>query len=108
MLRNARLPAVDVGDDEVLLSEKYYQTYRRGRWKSIHPRRQDRRNSVVLYNLEQDPAETRDVAASHPEVVGEHRERVEALTRQLGTSNAADSKLSSDDEERLRALGYLE
>ena len=62
----------------------------------------------MLYDLERDPGETRDVAASWPEVVAEHRERVSALTRQLGTRNAADSKLSADDEARLRALGYVD
>ena len=99
------LPAADIDGDEVLLSEKYYQTYRRGRWKSSHARSRGR---MVLYDLENDPGETRDVAAAQPEIVAEHRERVSALTRQLGTSNAADSKLSADDEARLRALGYLE
>ncbi len=99
------LPAADIGKDEVLLSETYYQTYRRGRWKSMRNRRLD---TIVLYDLQNNPAETRDVAAEHPEVVAEHRERVIALTRQLGTSNAIDSELSADDEDRLRALGYIE
>ena len=99
------LPGADIGPDEVVLSETFYRTYRRGRWKSMSLRR---RGTTVLYDIEQDPAETRDVASLHPEVVAEHRERVEQLTQQLGTTEAADSVLSADDEERLRALGYLE
>ena len=99
------LPAADIGSDEVLLSETYYQTYRRGRWKSIHNRRL---GTAVLYDILHDPAETNDLAAAHPEVVAAHRERVTELTRQLGTSNAMDSKLSEDDADRLRALGYIE
>jgi arylsulfatase A-like enzyme len=99
------LPAADIGSDEVLLSEKFYRTYRRGRWKSSHLRGRDK---VLLYDLENDPGETRDLAAERPEVVALHRERVRELTRQLGTSNALDSKLSADDAARLRALGYIE
>jgi arylsulfatase A-like enzyme len=99
------LPAADIGSDEVLLSETYYQTYRRGRWKSMYSRHQ---GTTVLYDIERNPAETRDVAALQPEVVAEHRERVNELTRQLGRSNAADAKLSADYADRLRALGYLE
>ena len=64
--------------------------------------------TTQLYDIEQNPAETRNVAASHPEVVAEHRKRIALLTRQLGTTKAIDSKLSEDDEERLRALGYIE
>jgi hypothetical protein len=62
----------------------------------------------VLYDILHNPAETNDLAAAQPEVVAAHRERVAELTRQLGTSNAMDSKLSEDDADRLRALGYIE
>ena len=105
MVGLAGLPPQDIASDEVILSETFYQTYRHGGWKSMYDRGRD---STVLYDLVNDPGETRDLAASEPEIVAQHRARVRELTRALGTSNAANATLSADDEERLRALGYLE
>jgi hypothetical protein len=99
------LPPADIASDEVILSETFYQTYRRGRWKSMYDRG---RGSTVLYDLEQDPGESRDLAADEPDVVARHRSRVNELVRTLGTTNGANATLSEDDEERLRALGYLD
>ena len=87
------------------MSDRDYQTYRRGRWKSMWARG---RGFTVLHDLEADPGERRDLAKVEPEVVARHRARVSELTRALGTSNAATATLSADDEERLRALGYVD
>lgn len=99
------LPDRDLQPDELFLSETFFQTYRRGRYKSVRHRGD---GPSALFDLEADPGETRDVAADHPEVVRAHRERVAELTRQLGTRRGADAEMSEDDAERLRALGYLE
>jgi hypothetical protein len=91
--------------DELFLSELHYQTYRRGRFKSTRKRSDER---AVLFDLEADPGETRDVAAEHPAVVERHARRVEALAELLASEAVIPDELSGDDLEALRALGYAE
>ena len=98
----------DIAADEVFLAEQYYQTYRRGRWKSTWARNE---GPMALFDLHEDPGEKRDVAASHPDIVQRHRDRIAELTQSLATSvseDDLDAKLTQDEEDRLRALGYLE
>lgn len=97
--------ASDLETDELFVTEQFYQTYRRGRWKSMWARGDDR---MVLFDLHDDPGETRDVAGGNPAVVARHRTRVEVLTAQLGTQQGIDAQRSRDDEDRLRSLGYIE
>ncbi len=63
---------------------------------------------MALFDLKEDPGETRNVANEHPEVVERHRARIAGLTISLGTQHGANAELSADDERRLRALGYLD
>jgi len=90
--------------DELFLTELFWRTYRRGRWKSFWDRRA---NTFSLVDLNTDPLEQRDVAASYPEIVAQHRHRGEILGRALTASAAPPATLTSEDQERLRALGYL-
>jgi len=93
---------------DTFLAEQYYQTYRRGRWKSTWARNE---GPMALFDLHEDPGEKRDVAASHPDIVQRHRDRIAELTQSLATSvseDDLDAKLTQDEEDRLRALGYLE
>jgi len=99
-----REPA-DLGAGELFLSEKHYQTYRSGRWKSFRKRGEDR---LRLVDLRADPGERSDVAALHPEVAVEHARRMDELTERLASTDAAPSVLTPEDERRLRALGYVE
>jgi len=101
----AALPPQDTEPEEILLTERYYQTYRREDWKSMWPRNGD---DAILFDLTNDPGETRDVAAQHSDVVAAHGRRIAELASQLATKTGSDAELGSDDEERLRALGYLE
>lgn len=100
----------DLEADELLVTEQHYQTYQRGRFKSLH----ERGDGFVLIDLESDPGETRDVAAAHPEVVAAHRARVTSLARKLAAEQlAADADPSAAPldphwTERLRSLGYVE
>ncbi|MGH0032659.1 MAG: sulfatase-like hydrolase/transferase [Myxococcota bacterium] len=96
----------DLRADEVFLTELAYQTYQRGRFKSL--RRRD--GPLLLLDLEEDPGETRDVAAAHPEVVEAHRRRVETLTRELSARESAAGPRQESEVwlDRLRALGYVE
>jgi choline-sulfatase len=76
---------------------------RRGRWKLLA--RPDR---VSLFNLRSDPAELRDLAAEHPDVVAELQAVIEEV-RNRGSAVQEDHAGSASEEhvENLRALGYV-
>jgi arylsulfatase A-like enzyme len=61
---------------------------RAGRWK-LHVRKGDK-DVCLLFDLEQDPAETNDVHDRHPEVVAELMQRIEACRKDLGDSATGD------------------
>jgi hypothetical protein len=95
----------DLEPGELLVTELEWQTYLRGKWKSFR-RRSD--GAVTLIDLHADPGEQRDVAAEHPEILSEHRRRVQELTTSLAAPLASDVLVSEPDYERLRVLGYVE
>jgi iduronate 2-sulfatase len=74
---------------------------RRGRYKLIERRRQGRQE-IELFDLEADPAENRNLAASRPELLSELRKAGEAS----GQPRPLDEK--DPTLEALRALGYIE
>jgi hypothetical protein len=96
--------APDLEPDELFVTERIYQTYRKGRWKSIWPRDG---TAGLLFDLDADPQETADLAAEHPEILATHRQRIDELSRQLVSSVKQVPVLDEDDRARLRALGYL-
>jgi hypothetical protein len=98
-------PEPQLEPGELFLSEREFQTYRRGRWKSFRNRRTGRHHVVDLGG---DPAETADVARAHPGVRSQHAARMDALAAELGSPGAPSRTLSAEDEARLRELGYLE
>jgi arylsulfatase A-like enzyme len=60
-----------------------------------------------LYDLRADPGETRDVAATTPDVLASLRAHLESiLAEEAGRS--PDAPLSPEELERLRALGYAD
>jgi arylsulfatase A-like enzyme len=95
----------DLRDDEIFLGESEWRTYQRGRWKTLLRREDDR---LFLVDLERDPGETRDVSDDHPEIAAEHRARIGQLTRDLAAEADSPRVLTEEDEERLRALGYVD
>jgi arylsulfatase A-like enzyme len=95
----------ELAPDELYLGERRYQTYLKGRWKSTRPRSGAH---FHLFDLLEDPHERRNVAAAHPQVVEAHRRRMDELARSLTGGPVRERALSPSDEERLRALGYLE
>ena len=94
----------DLQDGELFTSERFYQTYRKGRFKSYW-RRKDGLHSLV--DLEPDPDETSDAAAQYPEVLARHAGRMTELSRQLSLRTPDASELSGEDARRLEALGYI-
>ena len=94
----------DLESDELFLTEQLFRTYRRGRWKSVWKREQNR---AVLFDLESDAREERDVAAEHPDQIAAHQRRIDELSRRLGGDSSSTAP-TAEDLERLRALGYVE
>jgi len=95
----------ELREDEVLLTERWFLSYRRYPWKSLRDRRDGR---LHLFNLAEDPGEQRDVAAEHASVAREHEERIGVLAASLSAPARSESGLTESDKERLRALGYLD
>jgi arylsulfatase A-like enzyme len=66
----------------------------------------------ALYDLQQDPRETHDVSASHPEVVRQLRAAVDEHLRRVADTAPSTQVDEPDHDEavttRLRNLGYLE
>jgi arylsulfatase A-like enzyme len=60
-----------------------------------------------LYDLTNDPGETRDVAESHPQVVARLWARLAEIMAAESGSLTRDRSLTEEQRERLRALGYL-
>ncbi len=72
-----------------------------GRWMTIRAGA-----STEVYDLQNDPREQHDVAASQPTVAAAMAARVDAIRASATTRTAAGS-ISKESEERLRALGYV-
>ena len=98
-------PTHELESDELFTSEAYWQTYRRGRWKSLAARG---KRGHLLVDLLDDPGEEHDVAAENPSILAEHSERIASLSRALAASKAPASELTEEDRRRLDALGYIE
>jgi hypothetical protein len=90
--------------DEAFTSELAWRTYRRGRWKSAW-----QRDGTAVHLFDLDRGEDVDVAALHPEIVEEHRARIDEIRAELRSHTVeAPAQLSPADLELLRALGYAD
>jgi arylsulfatase A-like enzyme len=96
-------PALEAG--ELLVTERFYQTYRKENWKSMWKRDEDR---VMLFDLAADPGEANDLSKQKPEILAAHRKRVDEIVAKISTADKNVQHLSPDDLDRLRALGYIE
>jgi len=75
---------------------------RRGNWKYIH------KVEPELYDLRADPAETRNLIASQPEIASELRADLRELISQAPTPiNSKRIDLTQEEESQLEALGYF-
>lgn len=64
--------------------------------------------SEGLFDVAQDPAETRDVTSQHPEVVQRLQGRLAAFMRSNGEQQASTFDVDDSVLDNLRALGYIE
>lgn len=60
-----------------------------------------------LYDMRSDPAETRDVAAQHPEIVCFLGRRLAAQEAERPAASGPRVELTAEERDRLRSLGYL-
>jgi hypothetical protein len=97
--------ARDLEPGELFLSESWFRTYRKGRWKSFW-RRVD--GSFHLVDLEVDPEEKVDVSEIHPEIAAAHKQRMQVLTQRMSAPNALARDLNSAEIEMLQLLGYMD
>ncbi|MCH7870041.1 MAG: sulfatase [Myxococcales bacterium] len=97
--------APDLDFDELIISEKFYQNYRKGRWKSLWERSGDRQ---MLFDLVADPNEEVDLSQRRGDILLEHRKRIDELSRAMASAASLYQELSEQDRERLSVLGYIE
>jgi arylsulfatase A-like enzyme len=83
-----------------------------GRWRLLEIERNYERlqNVVRLYDVELDPGETRELSAEEPEVVAQLRRRLRRHFNELEgrAGQVPENRMDELDEDRLRALGYVE
>ena len=90
--------------DETFTSETGWRTYRKGHWKSAW-----RRDGTTAHLFDLNRGESQDLANRHPEILEQHRLRIEAIRSGLGGREPdTTTKLSPEAHELLRALGYAE
>ena len=66
-----------------------------------------------LFDLSLDPTEQTDIAANHPEIALDMQEGLDGwirrfVERQKEVASSAEILLTGEEEQRLRALGYLD
>jgi arylsulfatase A-like enzyme len=99
-------------DDPQMRAGVHLRALRDGRWKLVAT--SDGRR--LLYDLEADPGETRDLAAEQPEQLAALDARLEAARAdlglppldQIGSEGEAAPELDPATQQRLRELGYVE
>ncbi len=82
-------------------------------WRLIHnTKNREQRPEFELFDHAEDPLNLTNVAADHPDVVERLAKELEAWKRatlagKLQAGGEGDATLSSEEMDRLRALGYL-
>jgi arylsulfatase A-like enzyme len=80
----------------------------RGRWKLILSEMKGKPDDVQLFDIEADPAEARNLAASEPEKHAELEAKLRAWMRTGFTEPGLIGRVEPKELEMLRALGYVQ
>ena len=62
----------------------------------------------LLFDLEADPGEKRDISSEHPDLIAAHGARIDELTEALKCEVEVPPHLTLEDVRRLQALGYAD
>jgi arylsulfatase A-like enzyme len=96
--------------EHAYIEKKEVAALRDGEWKYII-RRKDGRLEEELYDIAEDPGETKDLARAHPDRVMEFRRKALAIQKMNedlgGDRRAEEMALDPKTIEELRSLGYL-
>jgi arylsulfatase A-like enzyme/cytochrome c-type biogenesis protein CcmH/NrfG len=93
-------------------AETYYPLLAHG-WSAQESIRTDKWKYILsprseLYDLEEDPEETKNLVGARPEVVARLERELEGLKKEFSSSRSLPIKeLSPEEKEKLRALGYV-
>lgn len=87
--------------DTVMGAQKSIRTRK---WKLT---RNSRDGSLELYNIEDDPLETNNLAAAKPEVAKQMEELLDSREKEIEKATVLKSKLSPELIEQLDSFGYL-
>ena len=92
---------------ETMARGRWLQSVIDGRFKLIVDRKKDRRR---LFDLEADPGETIDLLEREPETAARLLRELSTWDAQIAADrdSAEPARFSREEEERLKALGYLE
>jgi len=66
------------------------------------------RDVTQLFDPDADPNELTNLAGERTDVLKAHRKRVDELVIKFSSDERSTQRLSEEDLDRLRALGYLE
>jgi arylsulfatase A-like enzyme len=96
-----------VNDVRAIISQTAKQVaIREGEWKFVVVHKSGTRS---LYDLQRDPGELRDLSGDRPEVVRRFEARLdEFMQRPVIVAPRNRRRATNEDEEQLRALGYIE
>lgn len=109
LLRGEDAPSFDavVTEKEVRGETALRFGFRTDRWKFLYDGKTDRH---LLYNLDADPDETKDVASLYPDIIEDFRRFLDSRFERIERTSADIHLPEVDDqpgvEEQLRALGY--
>ena len=95
----------EASSEEVFVSEREWQTLREPRWKAMFDRKG---KQTLLFDLDADAYEQKNVVRDHPAQVERMRARVSELTVELAKRGHHRGRLGAEDRARLEAIGYLE
>jgi len=93
-------------------AETYYPLLAHG-WSAQESIRTDKWKYILsprseLYDLEEDPEETKNLVGARPEVVARLERELEGLKKEFSSSRSLPIKeLTPEEKEKLRALGYV-